>query len=185
MPDPVVIVSRLLTTAEVDVEIDDILTRPYSYVFTPDETVGGFAASILEFTGCFAQGRTVEAAFENVRSAARVWLRIVLQQGQSVPPPLDPSTRIVPLEFPHDLHSVVQRAAAAEGLSASELVLRFISERLGAPRVHVTFEGRALCGKADPPGTWTDGDRHVRITDAESATCEACITRVPSFLKLL
>lgn len=185
MPDPVFIVARALTTAEVDAEIDVILERPYSYAITPDPEVGGFAASILEFPGCFAQGQTVDGAYANIRSAAREWLRILIRQGKDVPPPLDPSARLVPLEVPHDVFAAVQRAAASKRLTASDLVLRMLTERFPPPCVHIIFEGRALCGKKGQPGSWEEGQRCVRLEDNLLATCDECRLRAPEFMKLL
>lgn len=137
MPHPVVIVSRALTTAEVDAEIDDILQRPYSYVFSPDPEVDGFAASILEFPGCFAQGETFDGAYTNIRSAAREWLRAVFRQGQAVPCPVDPSARLVPLQLPHDLHAAVRREAARQGSSLEDFVAQLLTDQFGSDTVLV------------------------------------------------
>jgi predicted RNase H-like HicB family nuclease len=129
MPDPVVIVSRALTTAEVDAEIEDILQRPYSYVLSPESEVGGFAASILEFPGCFAQGETIEGAYANIRSAAKEWLRAVFRLGQEVPCPVDPSARLVPLQLPHDIHAAARREATRQGCSVEDFVTQMVADQ--------------------------------------------------------
>jgi len=128
MPDPVTIAARVLTTEEVETEIDAILKRPYSYVFTPDAAAGGYAAAVLEFPGVFAAGATFDGAHANIRRAAREWLREIFRLGQQVPAPMNPSNRLVPLD--HDVHFAAAREAAERGVPVETFVAHVLETHL-------------------------------------------------------
>jgi hypothetical protein len=40
--------------------------------------------------------------------------------------------------------------------------------------IHILHEGRALCGKAGPPGMWGKAHKWVRVAHRAEATCEKC-----------
>ncbi len=65
----------------------EYLRLPYSRILIPDEETGRFAASIVEFPGCFADGKTSEEAAGNLERAAEAWLTAVIERGQPVPEP--------------------------------------------------------------------------------------------------
>lgn len=44
-------------------------------------------AEIVEFIGCAADGPTPEEALANLRELKAVWMRAVVENGYSVPPP--------------------------------------------------------------------------------------------------
>ena len=53
---------------------EEYLKGPYTYILVPDE-MGGYAAEILEFPGCFAEGETANAAMKALDRAAAAWIR--------------------------------------------------------------------------------------------------------------
>ncbi len=59
--------------------------KPYVRMFIPCEK--WFHAEIMEFPGCYAQGRTVEEAYANLERAAEAWISAALSQGQQIPEP--------------------------------------------------------------------------------------------------
>lgn len=61
------------------------LARPYARVIVPYGA--WYAARMLEFPGCFAEGRTVAAAYENLEVAAVDWIEAALEQGMTLPEP--------------------------------------------------------------------------------------------------
>lgn len=63
---------------------EQILKRAYHWVVQPDETEW-WAASILEFPGCYSQGKTAEEAVANLREAALGWLESMLGQKNEIP----------------------------------------------------------------------------------------------------
>jgi predicted RNase H-like HicB family nuclease len=63
-----------------------LLKKRYARVFVP-EPGGWFSARVLEFPGCFAQGKGLEAAYANLERAAESWLLAMLAQGSPIPPP--------------------------------------------------------------------------------------------------
>lgn len=65
----------------------EILQGPYSWLVVPDVDTGLFAARILEFRGCYAQGSTKVEAISNLESAAISWLMSLLERGLPVPSP--------------------------------------------------------------------------------------------------
>ena len=69
--------------------VKTILKRPYSRLLLPNPNdVSGFSATILEFSGCFAEGKTAKEAIENLEIAAESWLLSVIARGQPIPQPI-------------------------------------------------------------------------------------------------
>jgi predicted RNase H-like HicB family nuclease len=65
--------------------VKEILHKPYSRVLIPQEK-GGFSAEILEFPGCYAEGKMVEETYSNLEDAAKVWVRCASRKrNQSLP----------------------------------------------------------------------------------------------------
>lgn len=64
------------------------LSKPYSFCFVR-EADGGFSAYVREFRGCYSQGESLEQAYYNLTEAAMNWIMASLEQGQTIPEPLD------------------------------------------------------------------------------------------------
>jgi len=69
-----------------DEQISEILLRPYTWAFTPEEDKR-FSARILEFPGCFAEGKSLVDAYMHLHIAAEVWVLSTLESGMIVPVP--------------------------------------------------------------------------------------------------
>jgi antitoxin HicB len=113
--------------------VDEILKQSYSRVLRPAEE-GGYSAEILEFPGCVTQGETLEEAYANLEDAARGWLEVVIELGQSVPEPTaenEYSGKIV-LRLPRSLHRTAATLAERDGVSLNTFLATAIAERVGA-----------------------------------------------------
>ncbi len=65
---------------------EEYLKEPYSRILIPDEN-GFFSAEIMEFPGCFAEGKTADEAMHNLEEAAKSWIEASLEQGHEIPEP--------------------------------------------------------------------------------------------------
>lgn len=119
-------------------KVDEILKAPYSRLLIPDEN-GTFAAEILEFPGCFAQGNTPNEAFKNLEKTARAWIESSLARGLDIPQPsinVGYSGRIA-LRIPRSLHKKSAQFAERDGVSLNHFLITAIASRIGAEEYHV------------------------------------------------
>jgi predicted RNase H-like HicB family nuclease len=120
----------------------DYLKEPYSRILIPVE--GTYSAKVLEFHGCFAQGKTPEEAYANLEKAAESWIEVALSQGQEIPPPLasyDFSGRIA-LRIPRSIHKQAEKFAEMDDTSLNQFFLTAISARVGAEEFYERLSNR-------------------------------------------
>ena len=112
---------------------DEILSEPYSRILIPDEN-GLFAAELLEFPGCFSDGRTAEEAFKNLEEAAKSWILASQEQGHEIPEPLmnQGFNGKIALRLPRSLHRLAVRYAEREGISLNQFLVSAIASKIGA-----------------------------------------------------
>jgi len=112
----------------------DYLKEPYSRVVIPDEDSGTYAAQLLEFPGCIAQGDSVQEAYERLETAALNWIEAALDMGQDVPAPASVCEYggRVALRLPKSLHKRAVIAADRDGTSLNQFIVMAIAERVGA-----------------------------------------------------
>jgi predicted RNase H-like HicB family nuclease len=113
---------------------EDYLKQPYARVLLPDEESGTYAAEILEFPGCVAQGDTPQEAYRNLEEAAKGWIRAALDLDQDIPGPSMSqgySGRIA-LRLPRGLHRRAAQMAERDGTSLNTFLVEAIAERVGA-----------------------------------------------------
>jgi len=111
----------------------DYLKKPYSRVLVPEED-GTYSADILEFPGCFAEGRTPDEAYANLEKVAESWIEAVLEQGQEIPAPIeahDFSGRLA-LRLPRSIHKQAAKFAEMDDTSLNQFFLAAIAARVGA-----------------------------------------------------
>ena len=112
----------------------EYLRAPYSRVVIPDPDSGTFAARILEFPGCVAQGDTFHEAYERLESAAEDWIRAALDLGQDIPAPAEErshSGRIL-VRLPRSLHRRAAELAERDSTSLNQFIVAALAERVGA-----------------------------------------------------
>jgi predicted RNase H-like HicB family nuclease len=112
---------------------EDYMKFPYSRILVPDDN-GGFAAEILEFPGCFAEGETADEAMKNLENAALSWIDATMEQGQDIPEPFSVQGYggKIALRLPRTIHRKAAELAARDGTSLNQFLLSAISARIGA-----------------------------------------------------
>jgi predicted RNase H-like HicB family nuclease len=58
----------------------------YPILLFPEEE-GGYSVMCPDLPGCISQGKTVEAALENIEDAKAAWLEAAREAGDKIPPP--------------------------------------------------------------------------------------------------
>jgi antitoxin HicB len=109
------------------------LQQPYARIVIPDEK-GGYHAEILEFSGCYAQGESVDEAYKNLEEAAEAWIESCLAKGQTIP---EPSSTLgyggnVLLRLPRSIHRQAAKMAERDRTSLNQYLLAAVSARVGA-----------------------------------------------------
>lgn len=112
-------------------EIRQYLLQPYSRILVPSPS-GGYFAEVLELTGCFSHGKSVEEAMRNLEEAMEGWIEAALEMGQSIPLPLATagySGRVL-LRLPKSLHKAAARRAEIEGVSLNQYLVTAVAAHL-------------------------------------------------------
>jgi len=122
---------------------EEYAKAPYARIVIPDEN-GGFYAEVLEFSGCFAQGRSVDEAFRNLEEAAKSWIEVAAANGQEIP---EPSSNLgfagkVALRLPRSLHRQAVRFAERDGASLNQFLVMAIAGRVGAEDLYSRMVNR-------------------------------------------
>jgi antitoxin HicB len=113
--------------------IDEYLKQPYTRILIPYND-GTYSAEILEFSGCFADGKTADEAMVNLSKAAISWIEACIEQGLEIPEPFmnqDFGGRIA-LRLPRSLHRQAVRFAERDGVSLNQFLISAISAKVGA-----------------------------------------------------
>ena len=112
---------------------NDYLLEPYARIVIPTED-GGFHTEILEFPGCYAQGKTAEEAYNNLERTAEGWIRACLNQGQEIPPPTSNVgfSGKISLRLPKSIHRQAARAAERDRTSLNQFLVSAVAARVGA-----------------------------------------------------
>lgn len=120
---------------EVEAHITRLLRLPYSFVVVPHEG-GGFIGEVLEFRGCLAGGATAEDAIQQLREAARTWLRTALAANDPIPAPLpEAANGWLAVALPKSLHLRALQVAIREGVTLDSLMVSLVAERMGGTHV--------------------------------------------------
>ena len=112
---------------------NDILRKPYSRVILPDDT-GLYAAELLEFPGCYADGATPEEAYLNLEDMAEAWIESARAQGFPIPEPFTDveHSGTVSLRLPKSIHRRAVQFAYRDGVSLNTFLVSAVSVAVGA-----------------------------------------------------
>jgi predicted RNase H-like HicB family nuclease len=112
---------------------EEYLKEPYSRILIPDEN-GFFSAEIMEFPGCFAEGKTADEAMHNLEEAAKSWIEASLEQGHEIPEPFmnQGFGGKIALRLPRSLHRQAVRMAERDGISLNQFLVSAIAARIGS-----------------------------------------------------
>ncbi len=100
------------------------LNYPITIIKDLDEDKVYFEAAIPDLPGCSAHGKTVEDALKNLDEAKRIWLKVSLKKGLSIPEPTSEdefSGRLL-LRIPAKLHMQLALNAKKENLSLNQYI---------------------------------------------------------------
>ena len=111
--------------------VNEYLARPYHIIIQhiTDESGSYYFATVREFDGCMSHGDTYSEAFENIQEAMRGWIEVKLENGFSIPSPVDDkhySGKFV-LRLPKSLHARLALEAENEGVSLNQYALYRLS----------------------------------------------------------
>ena len=112
------------------------LRKPYARIIIPDDS-GRYAAQVLEFPGCFAEGDTPEQAYENLQEAAENWVDSARSQGMAIPEPFATQgySGTISLRLPKSMHRRAAQYAQRDGVSLNQFLVSAIAARVGAEDV--------------------------------------------------
>jgi predicted RNase H-like HicB family nuclease len=105
----------------------EYLKRPYNYIIKPIQDESGFYyhSSVLELDGCQSSGETYQEAFDGLMEAMEGWIETKLENGFTVPEPMDShrySGKLV-IRLPKSLHARLAIEAEKEGVSLNQYML--------------------------------------------------------------
>lgn len=120
----------------------EYLKEPYTRILIPDGE-GGFSAEILEFPGCFSEGRTADEAMSNLEESVLAWIEACNDEGTPIPKPFmnqGYGGRIA-LRLPKSLHRQIARMAERDGTSINQLLVAAIGAWVGADKMYDRIGG--------------------------------------------
>lgn len=113
--------------------LDYYLNLPYKIEIVPS-LEGGYAARIVELSGCISQGQTMEEITANIEDAKVCWLETALEEGTPIPEPIlsseDYSGKLV-VRMPKSLHRVLTERAKEENVSLNQYINYHLSKGIG------------------------------------------------------
>ena len=109
----------------------DYLKKPYNIIIKHiyDESGDYYFANVLELDGCMSDGETPEEAYKNIREAMEGWIETKLDNGFSVPEPIETekfSGKFV-IRIPRTLHAKLAMEASKDGVSLNQYALYKLS----------------------------------------------------------
>ena len=110
---------------------NEYLNLPYNIIIKHIKDNSGeyYFATVLELDGCMSDGATPEEAYANIREAMEGWIETKLEDGFSIPLPIDSekySGRFV-LRIPKTLHARLAMEAAKDGVPLNQYALYRLS----------------------------------------------------------
>jgi predicted RNase H-like HicB family nuclease len=149
---------------------EEYLKEPYARVLLPDGETGTYAAEILEFPGCIAQGDTPEEAYRNLEEAAKGWIQAALDLDQDIPEPWvnQGYSGRVALRLPRSLHRRAAQLAEREGTSLNQFLVAAVAEKVGASDLYERLTQRLAQRSIQVATQIAIGDIMKRANTAES-----------------
>ena len=123
-------------------ELNDYLKEPYTRILIPSD--GSYSAEMVEFPGCFAEGKTPDEAIRNLEEAAEAWIEASLEQGLKIPEPFmnQGFGGKIALRLPRSLHRQATMLAEREDVSLNQFLVSAISARIGAEDLYTRILDR-------------------------------------------
>jgi predicted RNase H-like HicB family nuclease len=104
---------------------------------------GTYTATIQEFTGLVADGRTAEEALRNLEIAADSWITVSLANGHAIKEPNDfeGCSGKVALRIPRSLHRQAAELAELEGTSINQVLVSAITSYVTGKKIAHEING--------------------------------------------
>jgi predicted RNase H-like HicB family nuclease len=111
--------------------VADYLDLPYHFVTQKivDESGTYFHISVAELPYCQSHGDTIEEAAVNIREAMEGWIKVHLEDGDTVPMPIEENNYSgkFNVRVPKSLHARLAMEAKREGVSLNQLAVHKLS----------------------------------------------------------
>ena len=115
-------------------DVSEYLALSYSRVIIPDGQ-HRYAARILEFPGCFADGDTPDEAYRELEEVAESWIESAIAQGLPIPRPFEEArahSGKIALRLPKSLHQLASHFARRDGVSLNQFLVYAVANLVGA-----------------------------------------------------
>lgn len=113
---------------KIEKDINYYMNLPFTTVLKryPDR---GYFAEVKELPGCMTEADSKEEALAMIDDAMRGWIEIAIQDGKSIPEPVEEnySGRIL-LRTPKSLHKILLDKAKNEGVSLNQYLVYILSK---------------------------------------------------------
>ena len=111
--------------------LEKYMNLNYRFELKEDPDEGGYLISYPDLRGCLSCGETIKEAIENGKDAKRVWLRAAIEDGISIPEPLEENdfSGQFRLRMPKSLHKYLADRARAEGISMNQYCVFLLSQK--------------------------------------------------------
>jgi len=106
------------------------LEYPVTIVAAPE---GGYFVEIEDLPGCFAEGNTIEEAYQMIEKARKMWIESMYEDGNDIPLPRneDDYSGKFNVRLPKSLHRKLDRIAVREGVSLNQYLVSALSMAVG------------------------------------------------------
>lgn len=112
--------------------LEEYMNLNYRFELIEDPYEGGYVISYPDLGGCLSCGETVQEAIENGKDAKRVWLIAAIEDGVSIPKPLENCefSGQFRIRMPKSLHKYLADRARAEGISMNQYCVYLLSKNI-------------------------------------------------------
>ncbi|HVT60187.1 MAG TPA: toxin-antitoxin system HicB family antitoxin [Thermoanaerobaculia bacterium] len=118
-----------------EASLEKLVSLPYPYLLTPADE-GGYVVEHADLPGCTSQGETATEAMRQLDIARELWIESRLEDRLPVPDPLPlEHTGIISLRMPPELHYLLARDAARNGVSLNQWLGMALAEFMGGTAV--------------------------------------------------
>ena len=113
--------------------LEKYMSLNYRMELVEDPYEGGYAISYPDLRGCLSCGDTIKETIENGEDAKRQWLIAAIEDGASIPEPLEDCefSGQFRLRMPKSLHKYLADRARAEGISMNQYCIFLLSQNVG------------------------------------------------------
>lgn len=124
-------VPEIVLSPEQEAQLEEVLARPYHREVVREED--GWAARLVEWSGCIGSGDTATEALADLEDAMKVWAASCLVDGVPVPEPIceDAFSGKFVLRIPRSLHRDAARLAAHEHVSLNQYISNVLARVVG------------------------------------------------------